>query len=103
VQDASGATIISGANFTAPDATASNVVFTGCDPHLNPLPLTFSAANPSELGADTLTLTYDGLAAATSTLHCSANGPGALNAQFTLTFGSAGAPIYWNVEAARRR
>jgi hypothetical protein len=97
VQDAGGATIIGGANFATP------VAFTGCDRHLSAVPPIFSAANPSELGADILTISYDGLGAATSTMYCNANGAGSLSAQFTVTLGNAGGAVNWSIVAIQRR
>jgi hypothetical protein len=84
VKDAGGATLIGGDNFSSPTGTTGNVAFTGCVTHLTPTPSTIAAANPTALGAGSISIAYDGNASA-GTLTCSATAP-AVSLRRTLSF-----------------
>jgi hypothetical protein len=92
VRDASGAIIIGGANFATPTGGPASVSFTGCGAHLTPTPATSTATNAIALGAATISIAYDGTAAAGTTLTCSATATGGLTATYlvTVTTGSGG-------------
>jgi streptogramin lyase len=93
--DAGGATLIGTNTFSDPAGVATTVNFTGCSPHFTPTPATFSATTPTVLGADPLSIAYDGLA--TGTGYCTAFAPSSLPPVITeyvpITSGSAPAYI----------
>jgi hypothetical protein len=85
VKDAGGATLIGGDNFSSAASVAGSVQMTGCDTHLTPSPATIIAATPTLLGAGNISVSYDKLGTARTTLHCNATAPGGLSAQYAVT------------------
>ena len=85
VQDAGGATIIGGDNFSDANGNTGSVQFTGCDTHLTPTPSTFIASNQTALAAQsTISVAYDNAGSVGTTLHCSATALGGLTAQYSV-------------------
>ncbi len=98
VKDAGGATLIGGENFSNPTGTAGSVAFTGCDAHLTPTPAILTAANPTALGAGTISVAYDGLASGGTTLKCDATAPGGLTAQYSVNLITGTGNVNWTVQ-----
>jgi hypothetical protein len=96
VKDAGAATLLGGNNFSNPTGTAGTVNFTGCAAHLTPTPGTLAAANPTALGAGTLSIAYDGTGAV-GTIVCSATAPGGLTASYTVTLTAGTGSVGWTV------
>jgi hypothetical protein len=92
VLDAGGATIIGGGNFVAADGSPANVTFTGCDAHLTAVPPNRVSINAIALGAATISIAFDGVSAAGTTLRCHATATGGLTATYLLdvTTGASG-------------
>jgi hypothetical protein len=103
VKDAGGATLIGGNNFSSPTGTAGNVAFTGCNSgDLTPSPATITAANPTALGAGTISIAYNGLGSA-GTMLCNATAVGGLAATYTLTLGAGTGNVGWTVTGIHRK
>jgi hypothetical protein len=104
VQDIGGATLIGGNNFSDPTGTAGSVAFTGCpSTNLAATPATLTAANPTALGDGSISIAYDGLAAA-ATLLCHATAPGGLMATYTITLAAGGTgSVGWTVTGVGRK
>jgi hypothetical protein len=104
VRDIGGATLIGGDNFSGPTGTAGNVAFTGCPgANLTATPATLTAANPTALGAGSISIAYDGLAAA-GTLFCTATAPGGLTATYMITLTTPGTgSVGWTVTGVGRK
>jgi hypothetical protein len=102
VKDIGGATLIGGNNFSSPTGTAGSVAFTGCpSTNLTATPATLTAANPTALGAASISIAYDGLAAA-GTLLCTATAPGELTATYTITLTAGTGSVDWTVTGVGR-
>jgi hypothetical protein len=102
VKDAGGATLIGGNNFASPTGTAGNVAFTGCAAHLTPTPTTIAAANPTALGAGSISIAYDGLASA-GTILCNATAPGGLTATYSVILATGTGNVGWTVTDVNRK
>jgi hypothetical protein len=101
VKDVGGAVLLGGNNFSNSTGTAGVVAFSGCGTHLTPTPATISAANPTALGAASISIAYDGLASA-GTIVCSATAPD-LTATYTVTLTAGTGSVGWTVTDSRRQ
>lgn len=84
-KDAGGATLVGGESFSNAEGTAGTVEFSGCGTNVAPTPATISAASPSALGADGLSIAWNGTGTTGTPILCNATGPGGLAAHFAVT------------------